>query len=171
GAGVLVDAFKVADLLVDTGNLRGQAVHLGDRLHDVLVNIGALRLKVLGGVVEVGGQGVGRGQHALPQCQIRGIGGKLLQTLKEIADVGADAGTGARELGLNLLQLGQRGVERTVLLRCLIDLDLEHGVAQALDFFEDHSGANAERSYLHRIRCRYIRNLAGVSGRIRVGHV
>ena len=100
GAGILVDALEIADLLIDTGDLRGQAVHLSDRLHDVLVDIAALGLKILSGRVEVGGQRVGRRQHALPQRQVRGIGGELLQTVKEIADVGADAGTGARELGL-----------------------------------------------------------------------
>src|SRR5208282_2572879 len=110
-AGVLVCILEIADLLVDTGDLRGQRIYLTDRLNDVLVKIAALGLKVVRGGVEVGGQLAGRGQHALPQFQIRRIGGELLQTVKETADVSADAGSGTRELGLKLLQLPQRGVE------------------------------------------------------------
>jgi hypothetical protein len=51
----------------------------------------------------------------------------LLQTVKEIADVGADAGTGAPKLGLNLLELAQFGAELALLLRFLIQLNFEDG--------------------------------------------
>ena len=72
----------------------------------------------------------------MPQLQIRGVGSELLQTVEEIADVGADAGSGARELSLKLLQLPKRGVELALLLGCLIQLDFEDGVAQAGDFLD-----------------------------------
>ncbi len=143
GTGVLMRVLETADLTVDTGDLRRQGIHLADRLHYVQVKIAALRLKTVCGVVEIGCQVAGCGQHALPQCQIRGVGGKLLQTVKEIADVGADAGTGAPELGLNLSQLPERSVELALLLRFLIQLNFEDRVAQALDFLQDDPGTKS----------------------------
>ncbi len=95
----------------------------------------------------------------------------MLQTVEEIADVGADAGSGARELSLKLLQLPKRGVELALLLGCLIQLDFEDGVAQAGDFLQHHARAHAQRSLDDRVAGGYIGNLPGVSGGVRVGHV
>ncbi len=106
----------------------------------------ALRLQAGRGVIEIGCQIAGGGEDTLPQLQTRRVRGKLLQAVKKVADIGANAGSGVGKLGLQRLQLAERSVELAVLLGRLIDLNLKDGISQALDFFQNDSGANADRS-------------------------
>src|SRR5258708_29978157 len=139
-------------------------------MHEIEVKIAALGLKVARGCVEVGRQVAGSGQHGLPESQVGRVGRELLQTVKEVSDIGADAGTAAPKLCLNLLQVPEFGAELALLLGFLMQLNFEDGVAQAFDFLQKYSGAKAQCRDKNRVARHRCRNLAGVSGGICVGH-
>ena len=166
-----VDAPDIADLLFHTRNLRGQAVDLRHRLDDVLINAVALRLQAFRGAVKVRGQITRGRQNRLPQGQARRVRRELLQAVKEVADIRANARRRTRKLGLNLLQLGQRRVERAVLLRRLIDLDLQHRIAQTFDPLQNHARAHIQRPDLDGIPRRRFRHFPRVPRCVGIRHI
>jgi len=115
-----VHVFEGSDLLIQGRNLRGERVDLADGLDQVQVEIAALRLQVMRGGIEGGGQVAGGGQYSLPQRETGGVGGKLLDAVEKLADRSPDAGIGSAERHLNLLERAQGGVQLALGLRFLV---------------------------------------------------
>ena len=171
GAGILMDVLEVGDLLIQGGDLSGERVDLTHGLHHVQIEIAALSFQRVSGGVESGGEVARRRQHSLAQRGIGGIGGKLLQAVEELADGISDTGIAATEHHLNLLQGSQRRIELSLLLRFLVQAEFENRVAQALEFFQNHSGAETQPAQNHRIAGNQHRPLPGKSGSVGIGHV